>query len=118
MVPLPKGKKTVECKWVYKVKTLANGQIDKYNARLVAKGYTQSEAVDFHGTFAPVVKMVNVKSFLVIAVAKNWFVEQVDVNNAFLHEDLDDKVYMDIPLGLKVASSNLVCKLNKSIYGL
>lgn len=115
LIHLPPGKKPVGCKWVYTIKTLANDQIDKYKVRLVAKGYTQSEGIDFHHTFAPVVK---VGSLLAIAAVKNWHVEQLDVNNAFLHRDLKEEVYMQLLLGYQVTDPTLVCRHIKSIYGL
>lgn len=120
LVPLPPGKKTIGCRWVYRIKYLPNGEIDRYKARLVAKGYTQELGVDFHDTFAPVAKGVSVKTVFAIASSKQWKVFQLDINNAFLHGDLDEDVYMDIPFGYKLPSSsfNLVCKLQKSIYGL
>lgn len=59
----------------YKIKTLANGQLDKYKVKLVAKGYTQSEGIDLHDTFDPVVKTVTVRSVLAIAAIKNYFVK-------------------------------------------
>lgn len=86
----------------------------------MAKGYTQQIGVDFHDTFSPIAKGVTVKAVFVIASSKTWSVYQLDINNAFLHGDLDEEVYMDIPLGYKLSpnSSNLVCKLIKSLYGL
>lgn len=123
IVPLPPGKHTVGCKWVYRIKHHANGTIDKYKARLVAKGYSQQEGIDFIDTFSPVAKIATVKLLLSLVAAFNWTMSQMDVNNAFLNGELFEEVYMSLPLGyyadLKSSSTApLACKLNKSIYGL
>lgn len=85
---LPAGKKVIGNKWIFKIKYLLNGQLKMYKARLVAKGFTQSARIDYHDTFAPVVKMVIVMILLAITIAKNWYLEQLDVNNAFLHGEI------------------------------
>ncbi|GKB71124.1 retrovirus-related pol polyprotein from transposon TNT 1-94 [Tanacetum coccineum] len=95
------------------------GSVEKYKARLVAKGFTQQEGIDFKETFAPVAKMVTVRALIALATHNNWLLEQLDVNNTFLHGDLYEKVYMKVPQGYTTSlPPNTVCKLNKSLYGL
>lgn len=85
LVPPPKGKNVIGCKWVYKLKRRADGEIDRYKAWLVAKGYRQRYGIHYEDTFSPVVKATTIRLILSIAVSKGWSLRQLDVKNAFLH---------------------------------
>jgi hypothetical protein len=119
LVPPPAGKNVIGCKWVFKIKRKADGSVDRYKGRLVAKGYKQRYGIDYEDTFSPVVKAATIQLILSIAVSKGWSLRQLDVQNAFLHGILDEEVYMHQPPGYEVkGKENYVCKLDKALYGL
>jgi histone deacetylase 1/2 len=119
LVPRPKGKNIIGCKWVYKIKRKADGTIDRYKARLVAKGFKQRYGIDYEDTFSPVVKAATIRLVLSIAVTNGWSLRQLDVQNAFLHGKLSEEVYMYQPPGYSDKSHpTYVCKLDKALYGL
>jgi hypothetical protein len=116
---LPKDKKKIGCKWVYKIKHNVNGFMSKYKARLVAKGYVQTYSINYEETYSPIAKMTIAKIIIAMAKAKGWSLHQMDVKNAFLHGDLQEEVYMEQPPGyVDQTLPNLVCRLKKALYGL
>ena len=117
LVLLPKGRKMVRCKWIYQTKFVVDGSIDKHNAKLVAKGFSQVLGIDYTKTFALVTKMNSIHLTLAIVVAHGWVVHQVDVKSSFLNGDLHKEIYMEQPQGI-VQDSTMVCKLKNSIYAL
>ena len=94
---LPKGKKTVGCKWVFTIKYNSNGTLERYKARLVAKGFTQTSGIHYLETFAPMEKLNIVRVLLSMAVNLNWPLQQLNIKNAFLNGDLEEEVYVDSP---------------------
>lgn len=119
LVELPADKNAISCRWVYKVKPGSHGQPSRYKARLVARGFEQKEGVDCLETFAPVVRWETIRILIAIAVHLNWPIHQLDVLTAFLNGILEEDVYMYQPLGfIRKGTEHLVCKLQKSLYGL
>ena len=91
---LPAKQKAIGLKWVFKVKKDPNGNIVKYIARLVAKGYAQQHGVDFDEVFAPVARIETVRVLLALAAQDGWQVHHMDVKSAFLNGDLSETVYV------------------------
>ena len=118
LVPRPEGVNVVGNRWVYKVKRKSDGSIDKFKARLVAQGYTQTKGVDYSEVFSPVARYQTIRSLLAIGNAQNLEIHQMDVCTAFLNGDLDFDVYMEQPTGYSNCDPNYVCKLKKALYGL
>ncbi|KAK4259068.1 hypothetical protein QN277_005442 [Acacia crassicarpa] len=112
------NKNIINSKWVYKTKYKSNRELNKHRARSIARGFTQEKGVDYHETFAPVAKLVTMRTLLAVAAKKGWFVYQLDVDNPFLYGDLEEEVYMRIPEGFVQKNDNRVCRLRKSLYGL
>lgn len=119
LVPLLPRKYVIGGKWVYKIKHNSNGSIESNKACLVAKGFIQKKGIYYNDIFYPIAKMVNARPLLVIVVMSNQPLYQMDVFNAYLQGDLNEKIFMQIPYDFrKQEESDLVCRLRKSLYGL
>uniref|UniRef100_A0AAV1UWT9 Reverse transcriptase Ty1/copia-type domain-containing protein n=2 Tax=Peronospora matthiolae TaxID=2874970 RepID=A0AAV1UWT9_9STRA len=119
IVPLPKGRKAIGCRWVFRVKENQDGEVKRFKARLVAKGFSQKFGVDYEETFAPVAKFTSIRVVLSMAAKYGLMLYQMDVKTAFLNGSLNEDIYMDQPDGyLDATQPDYVCKLKRSLYGL
>ncbi|XP_057532923.1 uncharacterized protein LOC130810814 [Amaranthus tricolor] len=120
IVVAPKKKKIVGCKWIFKRKEGPSSDIPPiYKARVVAKGYSQIEGIDFHEVFSPVVKHSSIRALLALVAMEDLELHQLDVKTAFLHGELEEEIFMKQPEGFEVAGKeNHVCRLKRSLYGL
>lgn len=117
LVERPKNRNIVDNRWIFKVKQNSDGSIDRYKARLVARGFTQEYGFDYMETFSPVVRFTSIRIILSIAAQRKMKLRQFDVKTAFLNGDLKEEIYMEQPVGFSDGSDK-VCKLQRSLYGL
>ncbi|GJP44813.1 hypothetical protein CLOM_g4226 [Closterium sp. NIES-68] len=117
LVNLPPGRKAISSKWLFKRKTDADGNIERYKSRLVAKGYQQQEKKDYNEVYAPVVKGTTLRTLFAAAAIKGWVVKQMDIITAFLNGVLEEETFMEQPEGYNDGSGR-VWKLKKALYGL
>jgi len=88
---------------VFTTKYHADGSIQKHKARLVIKGYSQQEGIDYEETFSPVARFETVRTFLALAAQLSWLVYQFDAKSAFLNGDLEEEVYVSPPEGFVIS---------------
>ncbi|GJX33127.1 retrovirus-related pol polyprotein from transposon TNT 1-94 [Tanacetum coccineum] len=109
----------VRCKWLYKIKEGVEGiQKPKYIATLVARGFTQRVGIDYNEVFSLVARHTSIRVILSLTACEDYELEQLDVKMAFLHGNLEETIYMRQPPGFEEETSNKVCLLKKSLYGL
>uniref|UniRef100_A0A803PU39 Integrase catalytic domain-containing protein n=1 Tax=Cannabis sativa TaxID=3483 RepID=A0A803PU39_CANSA len=119
VVPRPANRVPIGCKWIFRVKLNEDGSVNRYKARLLAKGFHQQAGFDFSESFIPVVKVVTIQVVLTVAITNEWTIRKLDINNDFLNGDLHEKIYMEQPPGfVDPKYPNYVYKLNKALYGL
>lgn len=119
LVDKPVNRKIIGVKWVFRTKNNADGSLNKHKARLVVKGYSQQQCVDYFETFAPVARLDTIRLLFALAAQKQWKVHQLDVKSAFLNGFLKEEIFIEQPEGFKVAGEeHKVYKLKKALYGL
>ncbi|KIN98869.1 hypothetical protein M404DRAFT_31015 [Pisolithus tinctorius Marx 270] len=121
VIECPKGANVVGCKWVFKIKHNAAGEIEKYKACLVTKGYSQIQGIDYDETYAPIARLTSLCTILAVAARNDWDIDVFDFHSAFLNGKLRDgeDIYMELPEGYAVGR-NFSCpvgKLNIALYG-
>ena len=118
---VPRGSNLMNCHYVFDVKRLRDGTVEKFKARLVADGNTQKYGVDYDRIFATVVKTSTIRLALIIAAARDFNLTQIDIRQAYLQAELPEYLYMRVPPGIPSFNEKrqpLVCRLNRSLYGL
>ncbi|CAI7793095.1 unnamed protein product [Closterium sp. NIES-54] len=116
-IGVARNKTILTGKWVFRVKTKADGTIDKFKARWVVRGFDQEHGRDFTETFAPVSQHTSLRILLAVAAMKRKKLRQIDVANAFLYAPVDAEIYVELPHGSH-GEPNQVCQLQKSLYGI
>jgi hypothetical protein len=102
IVPRPKSKDVVSSKWLFKIKHVVDGSIEKYKARFVARGFSQKEGIDYEETFAPVARYTSIRTIIALAAKMKWKLHQMDMKTAFLNGVIEEEVYIEQPQGFEV----------------
>eukprot|EP00253_Pinus_taeda_P027421 PITA_27421 len=119
VVPRPENRSVVGSWWIYKIKYAADGSIEKYKARFMAKGYTQKEGTNYEETFAPIARYSSIRFIISLAAQIGWEIHQMDVKTSFLNGVIEEEVYIKQPKGFEMHEKRThVCGLKKALYGL
>ena len=106
-------------KWIYKIKHVADGSIEKYKASFVAHGFSHKEGIAYEETFAPAARYTSIRSILALAAMMKWKIHQMDVKTAFLNGVVEEVVYVEQPLDFETHDREYhVCRLKKGLYSL
>ena len=105
IVPRLEKKPVLTSKWIYMIKHVANGSIDKYKVRFVARGFSQKEGIDYEETFAPVARYTSIRTILALPTIMKWKIHQMDVRTCFLKGVVEEEVYVE-QLGFETHDRN------------
>jgi hypothetical protein len=119
IVPRPKRKDVVSSKWIFKIKHVADGSIEKYKARFVTSVFSQKEGIGYEEIFSLVARYTSIRTIIALATKMKWKLYQMDVKTTFLNGDIEEEVYIEQPQGFEVEYRKThVWKLKKALYGL
>ena len=113
------GKSVERSRWLYKIKHVADGSIENFKARCVARGFSQKEGVDYEESFAPVAKCTSIRAVTYLVSFMGWKIHQMDVKTTFINGIIEEEVYIEQPQGFEVnGKESHVCGLKIALYGL
>jgi hypothetical protein len=119
LINLPAGHRPINLKWVFKLKKNEAGEVVKYKARLVVRGFIQQEGINYDEVFVHVARIESIRILLALATQEGWCVHHMDVKSAFINGDLKEEVYVRQPPGFAVSrQEGKVLRLRKALYGL
>ena len=104
-------------KWHFAVKTDFEGRISEYRARFVARGFSQTQGLDYFETYAPTARLSTLRTMLACGVQQGVNFRQLDIKTAYLNAPIDEEIYLEQPEGFKKGRGDLVCRLKRSLYG-
>jgi hypothetical protein len=108
----------VTSKWLYKIKHAADGSIEKFKARFVARGFSQKEGIDYEETVAPVARYTSIRATMAIAAKMGWTLHQMDIKTAFLNGVIEEEVYVEQPQGFETHDSQTCVQIKESLVWL
>lgn len=115
LVDRPEDKKIIGLKWMFKTKYQANGEVQKFKARIVAKGYSQQLGIDEEDVYQLVAHMKNVRFLFALAAQKGWSLFHLDIKSAFLNGEMSEEVYVEQTIVFEVEREHeKVYRLKKS----
>jgi hypothetical protein len=119
IVPRPKDKSVVSSKWIYKIKHAADGSVEKFKARFVARGFTQKEEIDYEDNFSPVARYTSIRAIISLASVLGWKLHPINVKTTFFNGEIEQEVFVEQPDCFILHNQvTHVCKLRKALYDL
>jgi hypothetical protein len=116
VVPRLKRKDVVSSKFLFKIKHVVDGSIEKYKERFFSCGFSQKEGIDYEETFAPVARYTSIRTIIALAAKMKWKLHQMDVKTTFLNGVIKEEMYIEKPQGFEVEDmKSHVCKLKKAL---